>query len=267
MIGALSTGGAAISALVFYRLDARKKREAQARLIRGSLHPEPNDVFEVSVTNDSDLPISLELLFVVERDFGKSLLANEVMETRDEVQFGPDSNPNFMVWRGHGAYRMVDHKEQLLGFSGGGGAHNIRYAIGDERSRLMSGSTERFTVKYHLYRISARYWLYFFDASGIAWELELLPAPSSPGRLVQSQYRHSANSLGARSERRMRPIGYARTAKRRIAAYIERRRWLFAHRKEETTPYPRIYTPEQWEPLEAGRRKNLQREEAPDQDQ
>ena len=77
--GALSTGDAAVSALTYYILDSRKSHAAQARLVRASLHPEPNDIFEVSVTNDSDRPISLELLFFSEKNFSKALLADEVI--------------------------------------------------------------------------------------------------------------------------------------------------------------------------------------------
>jgi hypothetical protein len=264
MTGALSTGGAAFAAAIYYIRDSWASRASQARLVRANLHPEEDGIFEISVTNDSDRPISLELLFWWERSFDRALLAGRPMETRTGVQIGTDDAGNPVIQNGpiEDAYKSVSAKEDLLGYGVGGGTTNVRAVVGDDLSRVKPGTTERFLMPTVLYRISTEYRLYFFDANGLAWELELLKAPSSPGKLRRSRYRHSANRLSASSRRRMKPIGYARVFNRRIRTHFERRLWLYKHRSEKTTPYARL-TAESWERLMEARSERLEAKDPP----
>lgn len=266
-VGAVSTGGAALAALGYYVLDSRKARAAQARLVRANLHPEQDGVFEITVTNDSDRPISLELLFWWGKDFDKAVLTGQPMEIRTGIQDGTDQHGQPLIRTGaiQNAYRHVESKQELLGYAGGGGTANVRFMLGDDKSRLMPGKSQRFLVERVLYEIGMEYRLYFFDANGLAWELELLPAPSSPGKLRRSRYRRSSNRLSASTRSRLKPIGHLRIAKQRIGTQLERRVWLHNHRRQKTTPYPGL-TAESWECLMLARSERSKASEASTQD-
>lgn len=267
MIGAVSTGGAAVSALAYYILDSRKSQAAQARLVRASLHPDQDGVLEVSVTNDSDRPITLEQIVYREKNFKQAALKGMPMQTTVTSESGHRWNYERELMRGdsEGVHFIAERKEEILGFRHGGGRAYLHAHLGDQNCRLLPGASSRFVASYSLYRISTNYGLIFFDANGIAWELELLTKKHGPGKLRRARRRGPFKQLDTRSRRGMRPIGYLRTAKRKLRNSIRLRWWLFRHRKEQTTAYPPL-TAEAWNELMDKRSSRLEREKAPDQD-
>ena len=227
------------AAVVIYSRGQKAEKWAQARLVRGYLYPSPGR-FEVSVTNDSDRAISLELIFYREKSFRTALLAGESMDTR-EVQIATEEDGTPVMSSGpfHDAYRRVSHKGEILGYRSAGGTHNLGNRLGDDR-RLAAGETKGFALDPEIvpYHRSREYRLYFLDAMGLPWERELLPAPGMVGKLYTSNYQHSPYSLGTGMRGRMKLIGKFRVRRRALLKVLSQYWWLWKHRNEETSSHP-----------------------------
>lgn len=267
MIGALSTGGAAISALTYYILDSRKSQSAQARLVRANLEPDEHGIFEVSVTNDSDRPITIELIVYREQDFRRAALNYMPMQTTQDFETynGWQYHPELMRGDSEGVRFIADRKDQIMGFRHGGGTVYLRAYLGDENCRVLPGQSIKFLVEHLIFRISTDYQLIFFDANGIAWQLDLHRPSTDPVTPKRAHRRGPFKQFGSQSRVRMRPIGYLRVTKRAVRNAIRLRWWLFQHRNEQTTPYPRL-TAEIWQELMDARAAEAECEKAPDQD-
>ncbi|MBI3217407.1 MAG: hypothetical protein HYZ38_26635 [Mycobacterium sp.] len=245
-VGGVGTAASAAAAVVIYSQGQKAEKWTQARLVRGYLYPSPSK-FEVSVINDSDRAISLELIFYREKSFRSALLAGESMYTHREVHIATEEDGTPVMSSGpfHDAYLRVSHKGEILGYRNAGGTHNLGYQLGDAR-RLAAGDTRGFSLdpKMILYHPSREYRLYFLDAMGLPWERELLPAPGMIGKLYKSGYHHSPHSLGTGMRGRMKLIGKFRVRRRALLKVLSQYWWLWVHRKEKTTAHqPASVTP------------------------
>ena len=250
MVGGVGTTAAALWAAATYSIDFTQKRSAQAKLVRAYVHPRPDGILELSVVNDSDRPVVLDMLAWRETSFGKALISGDHMRTKSQAEVGHDEKgePILVNSVGGDSCQYPKFKSDIYGYRDNGGLLAIGAALQEDR-RLLPGRTVRFTLSLPLaqYRPSYTYLLGFYDANGLGWERSLSDPNGQPAkpkrrkhwRNFHQAYREPGVGSWIRHNRLM--------AMKKARIYIHRRLWLFAHRKELTSPYPKNPADERWD--------------------
>lgn len=217
-IGAVGTGGAAIAAASFYILDTRRSQIAQARLVWVQQRVDDSREMAVIVTNNSNLPIVLDLMYWSEPPLRKALLSVAEFNVRSAAE---PSASDFEVI--HDPHKRIHSKDEIIGYSGDKGWTSIRASD----KRVAAGQTITLASDVVLtYRVSMRYWITFQDASGQAWQLEIGP---NHGKALSRRYKDFPY--------RTKLSGRLAITFSSLRRYITVNRWLWKHRSESTTPY------------------------------
>lgn len=220
---AIGTSSAAIGAALFYVLDSRRRRSAQARLVRTKLSVFDGQQFGITVYNDSDRTVSDFSLFREERSLAWSLYNRDQFEI---TQMRYDTRRKRVVritLHTSTPLQHIKNKNELLGYDG---SSSLGFGHWSDKRVLASNRRVYLPCDYAgvTYRRSSIYWLLFTDADGITWRREVLhPDEDGPGSLCHVP---NVDHLFPQPRKRRRKA---------IAHYVRVRLWLFRHRNERTS--------------------------------
>lgn len=218
-VGAIGTGGAAVTAVTFYIADARAKRATQARLISATSRQQ-NLQLSIQIKNRSDHPITDINVWYREKKLAESLLSRDIFHIQRMAYNTQDKQIVKMIEHTSSPLKKVKAKEEFLGYDGRKGMilawPNLVVSPGGEAS---------IDIQDHEYRVSTVYWLGFKDAHGFSWSREVVGGiGNDPGRLRKES--------GAYAIFRVSPF---KNLWQKTRHYAEVLVWLTRHRKEGTS--------------------------------